>query len=154
MQWKFYRKDASQVWEYQPPALHSKVITLPLSAGGWEGVGGGAASPAKLYPGRDNTNCSFFLLLCSRTPNCFTTLHKPNWQNFCPVRETEEIRPLGRSICRYGSIRACCTALTFKELVQARIAADSAICIPGRKGYLGWMCQRLGEHFISQLSKI
>lgn len=37
MQWKFYRKDASQVWEYQPPALHSKVITLPLSAGGWEG---------------------------------------------------------------------------------------------------------------------
>lgn len=118
------------------------------------GVGGGAASPAKLYPGRDNTNCSFFLLLCNRTPNCFTTLHKPNWQNFCPVSETEEIRPLGRSICRYGSIRACCTALTFKELVQARIAADSAICIPGRKGYLGWMCQRLGEHFISQLSKI
>lgn len=118
------------------------------------GVGGGAASPAKLYPGRDNTNCSFFLLLCSRTPNCFTTLHKPNWQNFCPVSETEEIRPLGRSICRYGSIRACCTALTFKELVQARIAADSAICIPGRKGYLGWMCQCLGEHFISQLSKI
>lgn len=118
------------------------------------GVGGGAASPAKLYPGRDNTNCSFFLLLCSRTPNCFTTLHKPNWQNFCPVSETEEIRPLGRSICRYGSIRACCAALTFKELVQARIAADSAICIPGRKGYLGWMCQRLGEHFISQLSKI
>lgn len=118
------------------------------------GVGGGAASPAKLYPGRDNTNCSFFLLLCSRTPNCFTTLHKPNWQNFCPVSETEEIRPLGRSICRYGSIRACCTALTFKELVQARIVADSAICIPGRKGYLGWMCQRLGEHFISQLSKI
>lgn len=118
------------------------------------GVGGGAASPAKLYPGRDNTNCSFFLLLCNRTPNCFTTLHKPNWQNFCPVSETEEIRPLGRSICRYGSIRACCTALTFKELVQARIVADSAICIPGRKGYLGWMCQRLGEHFISQLSKI
>lgn len=118
------------------------------------GVGGGAASPAKLYPGRDNTNCSFFLLLCSRTPNCFTTLHKPNWQNFCPDRETEEIRPLGRSICRYGSIRACCTALTFKELVQARIAADFAICIPGRKGYLGWMCQSLGEHFISQLSKI
>jgi len=118
------------------------------------GVGGGAASPAKLYPGRDNTNCSFFLLLSCRTPNCITTLHKPNWQNFCPDRETEEIRPLGDSIGRYGSIRACCTALTFKELVQARIAADFAICIPGRKGYLGWMCQSLGEHFISQLSKI
>lgn len=149
MQWKCYQKDVSQVGEYQPPALHSEIITFPLSAGGWEGVGSDAAPPAKQHPGRDDANCSF-LLLHNRTR---VVLQPYISQTGKTSTQSEKQRKFSLSGAVFADIGASAPAAQHWPSRNWCRQGLLQILQGCKKRILG-MYQHLREHFISQLCKI